>query len=214
MMGPMRSVRTRSETVPRRRFPLRIATAVPALLLCAALSTASSQPAAPAGSRPSDLESMGQALDGLARRLDQLVTQASRDPRWDLVEAYRRYRTEDDFENRKRPVNAEKLLDIWSDSDAPTDLRQAAWDAMVIDSLPRNYDPDLVAGSKTSRKPRNDFARRKVVPLLSSDDPVNRQFSHDWLLKMIGKPPNESAIEAFDARKSTKNAIKEAQQAW
>jgi hypothetical protein len=187
----------------------------PAVLVGALLSSASSAPepeAPPVAStaNPSNLEELGTSLDAVHRRFETLVKLAGTDRRYETVAAYAAYKPED-FEKRKR-ITAAEILAIWADPQAEMALREKAYAAM-LDVMPKNYDPDLQP-PKGSKKPRNRFGEKYVVPLLESEDAQTREFAHTWLKNMTYGPTNEPAISGFDARKSGPKEIEAAQQAW
>ena len=129
---------------------------------------------------PRSLGELRKLLDGLAQRLGRVAELAARHGGHRILERYLAY-GEEDWKNRKRPVEAEDLVALMSDATAPEKLREAARDALAGNKA-RTFDPDLLE-RVGQRRPRLDFARRHLVPLVKEDDPIARKLANDLLLR-------------------------------
>lgn len=188
---------------------------VPALffLLVGGLLAVAGDP--PVG-RPTGPTTLGELDEGLTKateRVERLLTQAGRDRRFQLIDKYSAYAIED-FRNRRREVEAEDLLDIIEDADAPPDLRQDAFDALTGKEA-MLYDPDLLLlGERGKRKPRAEWSRNKVTKLLTCRDEHTRNFAHKLLITYFDRHKGDTEIVIYDAFNGPPSQWKKARSYW
>ena len=188
--------------VPMRRAWISLV-ALLALAAPAASQGASQIPPVPRG---------GAAIRGAIRaaegRLDALLALARVDARLELVHAYLGY-TPEQWKETRRPVTAEKILDIITDKTASTECREMAAAALASDTAKRQ-DPDLAVDGKGLRRARAQFSM-KVVKNLDDDDVTTRGLS-ERVLEALWPQANEAAIIQYHPRKE--KTWKPAIRAW
>lgn len=168
------------------------------------------QPAAGAG--PTTIDEVEEALTRLTERLERLFELAAKDPRFRVIETYTSYSIED-FGSSRRPVKAADLLDIVKDSEAPTALRDKAYEALTAREAIR-FDPDLQMSRGQSGKPRNDWCRKHVTKLLYDKDQATREFAHRLLRGFYPDLRNAGVVRDYDPAKGTRTQWKRASAYW
>ena len=186
---------------------------VPALfvLLVGGLLAVAGDPPAARPTGPTTLSELDEALTKATERTERLLILAGKDRRFKKIEKYRAY-TIEDFGNRRREIEAEDLLDILTDDEAPMDLRQAAFDAMTWKDAMR-FDPDLVR-ERGKNKPRADFCRSKVTKLLTNKDKYTRKFAHDLLVTYFKAHRTDLEVATYDPLNGTKTQWGKAKAHW
>lgn len=166
-------------------------------------------PTRPAG--PRTVAQLDEGLTEATERLERLLALAARDRRFKLIEKYLTY-TIEDFGNRRRDIEAEDLLDIMTDADAPEDLRKDAFKALTWKDAMR-FDPDLIR-ERDKSKPRAKFAMGKVTKLLTNKDLATRQLAHGLLVTYFKEHKNDPEVVTYDAVNGTKSQWGKAKAHW
>jgi hypothetical protein len=178
-----------------------IAPALVLLLVGGLLAVAGDTPAIrPPG--PATLAELDEALTKATERTERLLAEAGRDRRFKDIERYLAF-TLEDFGNRRRDPDPDKLLEILTDEDAPIDLREAAFGALTWEDAMR-FDPDLMKNRGKS-KPRADWCRLRVTKLLTNRDKYTRQFAHNLLVTYFKTHKSDPEVVTYDALNGTKS---------
>lgn len=190
----------------------RLLAPVLVLLLVGGLLAVAGDVPAPRPQGPGTLDELDERLTATTERMEKLLFLAGRDPRFKLVEAYRLY-TIEDFGKRRRDVEADDLLDILTDDEAPMPLRQAAYDALTWQDAMR-FDPDLKTKPGEKDNPRADFARLKVTKFLTNRDKYTRKFAHDLLCAWFNSHRSDPEVVTYDALNGSKSQWGKAKAHW
>lgn len=181
------------------------------LLLVGGLLALAGDPPAGRPKGPATLGELDAALTKATERTERLMTLAGKDVRFKLVELYLTY-TVTNFGDRRRDVDAEKLLDIMSDDEAPMDLRQDAFKALTWKDAMR-FDPDLVK-KRDKHTPRADFCRSKVTRLLTKGDKYTRKFAHDLLVTYFPEHKADLEVATYDPVNGSKTQWAKTKAHW
>ena len=164
-----------------------------------------------AGRPPATIQQLEKALDRLARRIDELLEMAARDPRHRRLDTYEGY-SRADFANSRRPVKAKDLLDIIADGDAPDDLRLRAAKLLASKDA-QSRDPELVA-KKGNEEPRKRFGKLKLAKLLTKSDEYTRKLAHGLLVAFFPDHRNDPLVVTYDPVNGTTSEWRKTANYW
>lgn len=159
---------------------------------------------------PQDLDELTQMLDAAAQRLTEVAELAARDPRYRTVQEFKD-KTQEEFKKKRSP-KAEDMVEIIVDASAPAKLRQQARDAL-LDARVRTLSPYLLE-RKGSAKPRNVWAKQKVIKHLADDDQTTRELIQELLLKLFPRAGSDPDIATYSARSDKSAHHRKAMAAW
>lgn len=194
---------------PRRLF-------LPVIMVLAGLvgtpTRAEDPPAGPDPDAPATLHDLQGALDRLVQRLEALADLAGKDPRFKEIQAYAAY-TSEDFGMSRRLVDAESVLDVIADPEAPSDLRKDAFKALTSE-VAKDFDPDLQEARGQHLKPRNAWCLKHVVKLLSHKDADTRSYAHRLLRNYFTTLANAPDVFGYRAYDGSRTQWRKAQAHW
>ena len=178
------------------------------LLLVLSLLLLTVTPQAAAGEERWGLDQIEAQLAALRAKIEQLKTDASRDPRELLLAKYVKFGA-DDWSNKKREPRVKDMIEwVFSDK-CHMDLREGAATAMGNAIW---KDPDLSSARvKKRQSARAKFSEKLVVPHLGDKETANRKLAAMLMTKFWGDP-RDPEITLY--RYQNRSTAKAARRAW
>ncbi|MDJ0520446.1 MAG: hypothetical protein QNJ90_00070 [Planctomycetota bacterium] len=185
--------------------------ALPTLLILAVVAVSFQASAAPSRAAPKNLRELGQRLDDVAVRIQNIVEEASKDPDAARIKLYSSY-TPDQMKRTRGRVRAEDLVEWMLDPKKNfVTVRQAAAKALQEGAQFRG-DPELSRTEKQGSKSRRAwFCEKHLIKQLAHEDRISRALVSDLLKKLWG---STGLVEITRYNPSNEKTWKPAIKAW